>query len=112
MAAGQSVAVETPARPRLWRWYSPACLPGDGVLEFHVRRVDGGQVSPALASLQPGDELRVGPPGGVMTLDPSGRPVLMAAWSTGLAPLKAILLQLAAMPAPPGGAPVRRRPPG
>ena len=49
---GQSVAVETPARPRLWRWYSPACLPGDGVLEFHVRRVDGGQVSPALAGLQ------------------------------------------------------------
>ena len=98
---GQSVAIETPARPRLWRWYSPACLPGDGVLEFHVRRVDGGQVSPALASLQPGDELRVGPPGGVMTLDPSGRPVLMAAWSAGLAPLKAILLQLAAMPAPP-----------
>ena len=36
-----------------------------------------------------------------MTLDPSGRPVLMAAWSAGLAPLKAILLQLAAMPAPP-----------
>ena len=36
-----------------------------------------------------------------MTLDPSGRPVLMAAWSTGLAPLKAILLQLAGMPSPP-----------
>jgi NAD(P)H-flavin reductase len=58
-------------------------------------------VSPALAGLQPGDGLRVGPPAGVMTLEPSGRPVLMAAWSTGLAPLKAILLQVAAMPFPP-----------
>ena len=36
-----------------------------------------------------------------MTLEPSGRPVLMAAWSTGLAPLKAILLQIAGMPFPP-----------
>lgn len=98
---GQSLAVEIPARPRLWRYYSPANPAGDGTAEFHVRRVDGGQVSPALAGLGPGDVLRAGPPGGVMILEPSGRPVLMAAWSAGLAPLKAILLQLAAMPAPP-----------
>jgi NAD(P)H-flavin reductase/hemoglobin-like flavoprotein len=99
---GQSVAVETPARPRLWRYFSPANPPGpDGVMEFHVRQVPGGQVSPALAGLQPGDEVRAGPPAGVMTLEPSGRPILMAGWSTGLAPLKAILLQVAAMPFPP-----------
>ena len=61
---GQSVAVETPSRPRLWRYLSPANPPGDGTLEFHVRRVDGGQVSPALAGAQPGDPLRVGPPAG------------------------------------------------
>ena len=100
-APGQSVAVETPARPRLWRYLSPANPPGDGTAEFHVRRVDGGQVSPALAGLEPGDALRVGPPAGVMTLEPSGRAVVMAAWSTGLAPLKAILLQVAGMPFPP-----------
>ena len=47
---GQSVAVETPARPRLWRYLSPANPPGDGTAEFHVRWVDGGQVSPALAA--------------------------------------------------------------
>ena len=98
---GQSVAVEIPARPRLWRYFSPANPPGSGTLEFHVRWVDGGQVSPALASLQPGDTLRIGPPTGAMTLDPSGRPVLLAAWSTGLAPLKAILRQIAAMQFPP-----------
>ena len=101
---GQSLAVETPARPRLWRYYSPANPPcGDGTLEFHVRWVDGGQVSPALAGLNPGDGLRIGPPAGVMTLDAaSGRDVVMAAWSTGLAPLKAILGQIQAMPSPPG----------
>lgn len=99
---GQSVAVEIPARPRLWRYYSPAHPPDPGgVLEFHVRQVAGGQVSPALAGLQPGDPLKIGPPGGVMTLEPAGRPVLMAAWSTGLAPLKALLAEVAAMPFPP-----------
>ena len=51
---GQSLAVETPKRPRLWRYYSPANPPGDGTLEFHVRWVDGGQVSPALAGVNPG----------------------------------------------------------
>jgi hemoglobin-like flavoprotein len=63
-APGQSLPVETPARPRLWRHYYPVNPPGDGTLEFHVRWVDGGQVSPALAGLQPGDTLRIGPPSG------------------------------------------------
>ena len=99
---GQSLAVETPARPRLWRYYSPASPPGDGTLELHVRWVDGGQVSPALAGLAEGDSLRIGPPSGTMTLDTgSGRPVLMAGWSTGLAPLKAILTQIRQTPGPP-----------
>jgi NAD(P)H-flavin reductase len=99
---GQSLAVETPARPRLWRWYSPANPPGGGTAELHVRRVDGGQVSPALAALKPRDRVRLWGPSGTMTLDTaSGRDILMAAWSTGIAPLKAILGQLAAMPAPP-----------
>ena len=97
---GQSLAVETAERPRLWRYYSPASPPGDGTIEFHVRWTDGGQVSPALAGLTPGDGLRIGPPSGVMTLSP-GRDILMAGWSTGLAPLKAILGQLQALPDAP-----------
>ena len=46
---GQSMAVETAARPRLWRYYSPANAPReDGSSELHVRRVPGGPVSSAL----------------------------------------------------------------
>lgn len=99
---GQSCQLETLDPPRLRQWYSPATPPPpDGVLEFHVLRRHGGRVSPVLTGLQPGDGLLIRRPGGAMTFDPSGRPVIMAAWSTGWAPLKAILLQVAGMPAPP-----------
>ena len=43
---GQSVALECPDRPRLWRYYSIANAPRpDGTLDFHVSIVDGGAVS-------------------------------------------------------------------
>jgi NAD(P)H-flavin reductase/hemoglobin-like flavoprotein len=101
---GQSVAIESPARPRLWRYYSVANAPReDGTLEFHVRLIDGGAVSMALTYLQTaGDTIRLGPPVGVLTLDTtSGRDILMVAGSTGLAPLKAMTEQLAAGPERP-----------
>jgi NAD(P)H-flavin reductase/hemoglobin-like flavoprotein len=101
---GQSVAIESPARPRLWRYYSIANAPrDDGSLEFHIRLLDGGAVSMALTCLQHvGDSLRLGPPVGVLTLDTtSGRDILMVAGSTGLAPLKAITEQVATLPRPP-----------
>jgi NAD(P)H-flavin reductase/hemoglobin-like flavoprotein len=101
---GQSVAVESPARPRLWRYYSIANAPRDDrTLEFHVRLIDGGAVSMALTYLQAvGGSLRLGPPVGALTLDTSsGRDILMVAGSTGLAPLKAMVEQLAAGPARP-----------
>ena len=55
--AGQSLAIEAPMRPRLWRYYTPATLPGpDGSFELHVRLVPGGPVSTALVqAAQPGD---------------------------------------------------------
>src|SRR5271169_551030 len=87
---GQSVAIESPARPRLWRYYSMANAPRpDGTIEFHVRLIDGGAVSMALtAATTIGAELRLGPPVGVLRLDTaSGRDIVMAAGSTGLAPL-------------------------
>jgi NAD(P)H-flavin reductase/hemoglobin-like flavoprotein len=102
---GQSVAIESPARPRLWRYYSMANAPRpDGSLEFHVRLVDGGAVSMALTTVADvGAELRLGPPVGVMRLDTaSGRDILMVGGSTGLAPLKAMLEQAAALAQPPG----------
>ena len=98
--AGQSVAVETPMRPRLWRYYTPATLPAaDGSFELHVRLVPGGPVSSAIVhSAQVGDVLRVGSPvGHELTLDPtSQRGLLLLAGGTGVAPMKALLQQLGA----------------
>lgn len=96
--AGQSLSVEPRnLRPREWRWYTPANPPGGLDLEFHVRLIDGGPVSAALVlSAKAGDQLRLGPPFGRMFRDPdSRRPVLMVAGSTGLAPMKAMIDQLA-----------------
>jgi NAD(P)H-flavin reductase len=101
---GQSVAIESPARPRLWRYYSMANAPrADGSVEFHIRLIDGGAVSMALTThTASGTELRIGPPVGSLRLDlASGREILMIAGSTGLAPLKAMVEQLAGLPRPP-----------
>lgn len=102
---GQSVAIESPSRPKLWRYYSMANAPRqDGLLEFHIRLIDGGAVSMALTSPSIADtELRLGPPVGVLTLTqpPSGRDLLLIGGSTGLAPLKAILDHLTAVQQPP-----------
>lgn len=101
---GQSVAVETPQRPRLWRTYSMANAPRpDGTIDFHVRIIDGGRVS-AVLGRDPGlgSTLRLGPPFGSLTLDTwSGNRIVMAAGGTGLAPLKAMLEQLGGHNAPP-----------
>jgi NAD(P)H-flavin reductase/hemoglobin-like flavoprotein len=97
-AAGQSIALEVPMRPRLWRYYTPATLPGpDGSFELHVRLVPGGPVSSALVqSARPGDVLRAGAPiGNQLTLTHDARgDVLMLAGGTGLAPMKALIHQL------------------
>jgi NAD(P)H-flavin reductase/hemoglobin-like flavoprotein len=101
---GQSVAVECRQRPRLWRYFSPANAPReDGTIDFHVRLVEGGAVSPALARTSGvGTRLRLGSPVGTLTLDTtSRRDVLLAAGSTGLAPLKAIAEHAAMLPHPP-----------
>ncbi|MBB3675094.1 globin domain-containing protein [Modestobacter versicolor] len=95
---GQAISLESELRPRLWRWYSPANAPrADGVLELHVKARDGGPVSSALVRLaQVGDVLRLGPPVGHLALDTaSDRDLLLVAGGTGLAPLKAIVDQVA-----------------
>jgi NAD(P)H-flavin reductase/hemoglobin-like flavoprotein len=95
---GQAVSVESELRPRLWRWYSPANAPRpDGLLELHVKARDGGPVSSALVRLaQVGDLLRLGPPVGHLALDTgSDRDLLLVAGGTGLAPMKALVDQVA-----------------
>jgi len=102
--AGQYLSVETPQRPRLWRYLSPANAPRpDGTLEFHVRAVNSGWVSRAIvAHSRVGDTWRIGPPMGRMSIDKdSSRELLMIAGGTGMAPLKALLEDLAVAPKRP-----------
>ena len=69
---GQSAAIESPRRPRLWRYYSMANAPrDDGTVDFHIRLVDGGPVSMALTTATAtGDELRLGPPAASARIPP------------------------------------------
>jgi NAD(P)H-flavin reductase len=95
---GQSVSLESDLRPRLWRYYSPANAPRpDGLMELHVKARDGGPVSSALVRrVGVGDVLRLGPPMGHLALDPaSDRDLLLVAGGMGLAPLKAMVDQVA-----------------
>ena len=95
---GQSISLESDLRPRLWRYYSPANAPRpDGVLELHVKARDGGPVSSALVrQMDVGDVLRLGPALGHLGLDrESDRDLLLVAGGMGLAPLKALVDQVA-----------------
>jgi len=94
--AGQYVSVEIPQCPRRWRYLSPA-MPSDpqGHIEFHIRSVPRGLVSPAVvAETRPGDRWRVSAPHGGLHIDRTGGDVLMVAGSTGLAPLRALIMDL------------------
>jgi NAD(P)H-flavin reductase/hemoglobin-like flavoprotein len=90
---GQSTAVETHLRPRVWRYFSPANAPRrDGTVDFHVRAVAGGAVSTALAfQARVGDVLRLSAPiGDRLVIPPGPGPdLLLLAGGTGWAPLKA-----------------------
>jgi NAD(P)H-flavin reductase/hemoglobin-like flavoprotein len=96
---GQSVAVEIPQRPRLWRYFSPANAPhSSGRVQFHVQPIAGGLVSTAAARrLSQGDTVRLAAPvGEQLTLPGNGRvpDLLMVAGGTGLAPLRAVLEEI------------------
>ncbi|MET7394530.1 globin domain-containing protein [Dactylosporangium sp. NPDC005572] len=96
--AGQYLSIECRNQPRLWRVYSVANAPReDGSLDFHVRAVGAGWVSSALVRrVQVGDMIRLGAPMGSMTLDRgSTRDVVCVAGGTGLAPVKALIEEMA-----------------
>jgi NAD(P)H-flavin reductase/hemoglobin-like flavoprotein len=96
--AGQSVALQaTGLRPRIWRPFTPATRPAGHEFDLHVRAIDGGTLSTALVrTARPGEPVRLGRPYGRLALDPDAhRPLLMIAGGTGLAPMKAMIEELA-----------------
>src|SRR5262245_43377926 len=96
--AGQSMAMEVPQRPRLWRYFSPANAPRpDGSIELHIQVVDGGQVSGSIVrSLKSGDTVKLGRPvGRMLTMNSAAnRDLLLVAGGTGLSPFRALLEQI------------------
>ena len=96
--SGQAVSLQIPARPRLWRYYSPANAPRpDGTIDLHIKAVPGGQMSTAVVhGLRPGDQVKLGAPvGNRLLLDPRCSDLLLIGGGTGLAPLKALIEQVA-----------------
>ncbi len=96
--AGQYTSVETPWWPRIWRHYSFASAPrSDGLLSFHVKAVPAGWVSNAMVHrARPGDVIRLGAPGGSMTVDHStSNGLLCVGGGTGIAPIKALIEDVA-----------------
>lgn len=98
-AAGQYMSVQIPSRPRMWRYMSPA-IPANanGELEFHIRGVTGGWVSPAMVGhSRVGEQWLVGSPlGGLGVPRNTRRKMLMIGCGTGIAPLRAQLMAMTA----------------
>ncbi|EGD54965.1 globin domain-containing protein [Gordonia neofelifaecis] len=95
-AAGQYLETQIPQWPRTWRNLSPSIPPNpQGELEFHVRAVPGGRVSGSIVrDTAVGDVWTFAQQHGTMHIDPN-RPALLIAGGTGLAPLRALLIDLA-----------------
>ena len=90
-SAGQFASVTFEGCPP--RDYSMANVPGDPILEFHVRRTAGGATSAHVAEkLKVGDSVRVEGPFGPSYLRESHRgPIIAVAGGSGLAPIKSII---------------------
>ncbi|UGT40776.1 FAD-binding oxidoreductase [Nocardia yamanashiensis] len=96
-AAGQYMSVQIPSRPRMWRYLSPA-IPANpsGEIEFHIRGVTGGWVSPAMVGhTHVGEKWLIGSPlGGLGVPRNTRRKMLMIGCGTGIAPLRAQLMAM------------------
>jgi CDP-4-dehydro-6-deoxyglucose reductase/ferredoxin-NAD(P)+ reductase (naphthalene dioxygenase ferredoxin-specific) len=89
--AGQYARVHFPGLPP--RDYSMASLPGEDVLEFHIRMVPDGGVSTFVHNdLKLGDNVRVEGPYGISYLRQKHTgPIVALAGGSGLAPVKSIV---------------------
>jgi len=94
---GQFARVQVPEHPETWRPYSLAGTPRrDNVLELHVRAKTYDGVSGSLVHRTAvGDSVKISRAEGAMILPAAGRDLLLIAGDTGVAPLKALLTELA-----------------
>jgi propane monooxygenase reductase subunit len=97
--AGQYMDIRIPGTEDEHRSFSMANLPADGRLEFMIKIYEGGHFSGLLANaagIAVGDELHCTGPYGVFTLrKTSPRPLVFIAGGAGMAPILALLRQLA-----------------
>lgn len=94
-SVGQFLEVAIPQWPHEWRHLSPAIPPNpDGEIEFHVRAIPGGVVSSTIvADTRVGDVWKLAQHHGTLHVE-RDRDVLMVAGGTGLAPLRALLIEM------------------
>jgi naphthalene 1,2-dioxygenase ferredoxin reductase component len=90
-SAGQYASLEFPGLPP--RDYSMANRPNETVLEFHIRLLPGGAVTPFVSdTLKVGDQLKViGPYGTSYLREKHSGPIVALAGGSGLAPIKSIV---------------------
>ena len=90
-SAGQFASVTFEGCPP--RDYSMANVPGDPIIEFHVRHTSGGVTSAHVAGkLRVGDSVRVEGPFGASYLRENHRgPIIAVAGGSGMAPIKSIV---------------------
>jgi NAD(P)H-flavin reductase/hemoglobin-like flavoprotein len=96
---GQYARIEVPELPGVWRPYSLAGAPRrDNIVELHVRaKTEAGVSGTLVYRTKVGDKVRFSrAEGDMVLLDHSKRDLLMIAGDTGVAPLKALLTELAA----------------
>lgn len=93
---GQYVNIQVPGSSES-RAYSFSSRPGSRELSFLIRNVPGGLMSSWLVGqAKTGDKVTLNGPMGIFYLRPVGRPVLMLAGGTGLAPFLSMLEDLKA----------------
>jgi len=96
--AGQYVEVAVPGLADTWRSFSMAIPPGEnGRVDLIIKILPGGAFSTALdTQIKPGDSVRLRGPMGQFGVRLSHRPMVMVAGGSGMAPVLAMLKDLAA----------------
>jgi len=98
--AGQYVEVSVPGTSDGWRSFSMANPPGQpDRVDLIIKVIPGGAFSAALdAGIGPGDRMRLRGPYGQFGVRLSHRPMIMVAGGSGMAPILAMLRDLASTP--------------